>query len=274
MVHYSEMKKFLISAASLGTVFLPLSAQDKTTAVWIPETATLEKNTPLRTVIRMEIEEGWHTYWKNPGMGGLPLNLEARLPEGWRVGEIQYPAPIRFKTGELPGFGYEGVASFAVTLQPPEGAKGKFPPIAAELSWLVCDDSACVPGSAELKLATAPRKALVAAAYDALPKPVPGASLRIGASAKGDRFLSLRLTLPENSGIDPSGLEVFPATPEVIDAGAGIRFEADPETPRAWTAQAEKSEYLSGAPERVSIVLKSASGAAYEISSDTVENLP
>ena len=38
---------------------------------------------------------GWHTYWKFPGDAGIPTELKWKLPPGWKVGEIQWPIPLK-----------------------------------------------------------------------------------------------------------------------------------------------------------------------------------
>ena len=38
--------------------------------------------------------EGWHTYWRNPGDNGLPVEIDWDLPSGVEIGEIVWPVPI------------------------------------------------------------------------------------------------------------------------------------------------------------------------------------
>lgn len=215
-------------------------------------------------MIKMRIEEGWHTYWKNPGEAGLALSIETKMPEGWTLGEIQFPVPKRFMTGELSGFGYEGEVAFPVTITPPADFEGKIPSLTATSKWLTCSDEKCVPGEAAMTLSSSADKAAVNAAYESLPHPIPGAKLAI---LSAEEFLQLTLTLPADSEIDPSKFDVLPATPDVIAPAAKPSFKANPTTPRTWIATAPKSEYLSSTPETVSILLKDADGTSYEISS-------
>ena len=41
---------------------------------------------------------GWHTYWKYSGDAGFPLEMKWNLPPGWKVGEIQWPIPLKIRT--------------------------------------------------------------------------------------------------------------------------------------------------------------------------------
>lgn len=228
------------------------SAENKATAEWLAHPADLEKGETIRTIIRMEVDEGWHTYWVNPGEGGMPPKLGATLPEGWQISEIQYPAPKRFFTGELPGFGYEGKVDFPVTITPVENAH-QTPRITATLSWLTCDDGSCVPGDAELSLTASKDPAVIENAYSALAKPIPDASLKLESVGEN---LKLSLTIPSIEIFDPKTItNVFPKTPDTVDTAAPIDFKEDSKTPGTWTATVPKSEYLSGEPEAMTLVI-------------------
>ncbi len=143
------------------------------TATWLSTKEPSASDEAIHTVIRMVVDDGWHTYWENPGEGGMPVSIEAELPEGWSIGEIQHPVPKRFMTGELPGFGYEGEILFPLILTPPENFEGEIPDFSATLSWLTCNDETCVPGKAALKLSKTASDRLIESAFDALPRPLP-----------------------------------------------------------------------------------------------------
>lgn len=214
----------------------------------------------------MKVSDGWHTYWKNPGEGGIPISIEAKLSEGWTLGEIQYPAPKRFTTGQLPSIGYEGEIIFPITIYPPKGADGdgKLPEIKATLSWLTCNESSCVPGEAELTLNTTGDASAIQKAYDATPKPLEGAKLQFVADKNQ---VTLTLTLPEKSKIDPSTYDVFPVTPEAISAAAELRFKASDGKPNTWVATGKSSEYLDVNIQSLSIELFKSGESAWSISS-------
>ncbi len=240
-------------------------AENMATAEWIPETAKITPGQPFRTVIRMEIDKGWHTYWENPGEGGLPLSVKAELPEGWTLGEVQFPAPIAFTTGSLHGYGYEGEVHFPLTITPPTGSDATELPagIVPIISWLTCNDQSCVPGKAEPTL-SAPQPELVAKAYAALPEEIPAATL---SSAITGESITLTLTLPADSKLDPTTCTVFPVTRNILAPSAKPTFEKDSNKPNTWTATAPISEYLDGNPDTPSIVLVDTDGKAWSISS-------
>ena len=238
--------------------------QQPSTATWIPSESSIRGGESLRTVIKMNVNDGWHTYWTNPGEVGIPLALKAELPEGWSIGEIQYPAPKRFMTGELASYGYEGEIIFPVTITPPAGTEGKIPPLRTTLSWLTCNEKTCIPGKAQLKLSSSANPKLVATAYETLPLPLPDAKLTI---ISADEFIQMTLTLAADSDIHPSDYEIFPVTPNIIDPAAKPRFEPNPTTPHAWISTAPKSEYFTDNLEGLTLVLKGKNGTFYQVSS-------
>ncbi len=242
-----------------------MNAQNQATAKWIPENAKIVPGQPFRTVIELTVDEGWHTYWENPGEGGLPIKATAELPEGWTLGSIEFPAPEAFMTGPLHGYGYAGKILFPLTITPPEGLDAmEFPQgIVLKITWLTCSEEKCVPGKAEATL-SAPDAELVAKAYDRLPQEIPGVSLAFDAS--GDS-VKLSLTLPSGSTLDPSSWKVFPVNRNVIDPSAKLAFSKSQEKPQTWTAAAPKSEYFDAVPDSIRLVFVDSDGKAWFITS-------
>lgn len=249
------MKLSMLLAAGLPMI-APLSAAVKSghaAADLVAGVSSYEAGKTFQVAIRLTVDPGWHTYWVNPGIGGMPVKAAWTLPEGWKAGELQQPVPKRFMTGELPGFGYEGEAVFLVDLTPPAGATGEVE-CKVKLAWLTCDDSACVPGDAELSVKLAagageagPEASIVAAAAGKIPRPAESDWMLDVDEEKGDVVLGL------NAGAsDLTGISVFPATPDVVDPAAKIDFTRGE---NGWTARTKKSEYLDGAIARLDLVL-------------------
>lgn len=237
--------------------------QGHATATWVPEKGEIEAGSPVRTVIRMVVEKDWHTYWENPGEVGIPISLKADLPEGWTMGKILNPVPHRITSSDLTSFCFEGEVLLPLTLTPPSGFAGKLPALQGTLSWLACNDEGCIPGEAELSIASAPEPETVSKGYDALPKPIPGAKL--GVNVSGENVV-ITLTLPEGSEIDPAAFEILPATRNIIAPAAEPRFTKNLNSPGTWTATAPKNEYLEGHPTELTVVLAGKAGAAWSVS--------
>ncbi len=105
-------------------------------------------NEPFWVVAHVQLEEGWHTYGQDPGDAGFPLEVKWHLPEGFAVAPSKWPAPIQFSTDGLVSFGYADELLLLFQITPPENLEHIHPKLEAELSWLACSDSQCVPGKA------------------------------------------------------------------------------------------------------------------------------
>lgn len=100
--------------------------------------------------VLLEPEPGWHVYWRNPGEAGLATEVAFDLPDGFEVGELQWPAPVFFEQpGGLTGYGYEAPVVLAAEVTAPERVSAENP-VSVTASWLACKD-VCVLGAAELK---------------------------------------------------------------------------------------------------------------------------
>ena len=106
---------------------------------------------PAAVGLRLRMAEHWHTYWKNPGDSGLPTRIEWVLPDGWKAGEIQWPAPETVYVEPLMSYGYEGEVWLLSELSAPASLAGGDVTIGAKIDWLECKE-ACLPGKAQLEL--------------------------------------------------------------------------------------------------------------------------
>jgi len=117
------------------------------------EKQSIQGGHPFWVALQLNLEEGWHVYWKNPGDVGIPLSVEWTLPDGFEVGALQWPFPEKFATADLVGFGYKGEVILLSQMTPPD----QLDPdaqyhIEAKVKWLVCSSSTCQPGSATATL--------------------------------------------------------------------------------------------------------------------------
>src|SRR5258707_13466559 len=100
----------------------------------------------------LDIRDGWHTYWRNPGDSGEPTKLAWQLPPGFTAGDIVWTTPHRFEIAPLVNYGYAKHAVHLVQITAPKDLKAGTPvSLAAKASWLVCSD-VCIPEGADLQL--------------------------------------------------------------------------------------------------------------------------
>jgi thiol:disulfide interchange protein/DsbC/DsbD-like thiol-disulfide interchange protein len=130
----------------------PLAAPQQVQASLHSSRAAVAPGETFTVVLREAINEGWHTYWRNPGDSGEATSLMWTLPPGWSAGEIQWPAPEGIPFAMLVNYGYEGEVLFPVEITVPRSAlTGTTVTLSAEAYWLVCSD-VCIPESATLTL--------------------------------------------------------------------------------------------------------------------------
>src|ERR1700689_493227 len=102
--------------------------------------------------LELNIRDGWHTYWRNPGDSGEPTKLVWQLPPGFTAGDIVWTTPHRFEIAPLVNYGYAKHAVHLVQITAPKDLKAGTPvSLAAKASWLVCSD-VCIPEDANLQL--------------------------------------------------------------------------------------------------------------------------
>lgn len=102
--------------------------------------------------VRMNLREGWHVYWRNPGDSGMPLMLEWAVSGGVEVGEIQWPYPEWIDVAGLTSYGYHGEKLFMMeALIPEDLSDGDEITFLAEADWLICE-KICIPEYADIEL--------------------------------------------------------------------------------------------------------------------------
>lgn len=125
---------------------------DLVNASLVADTAAIEPGKPLRVGLRLVMEPGWHTYWKDPGDSGLATTIAWKLPKGFSAGDIGWPAPLQvIEPGDIKANAYVGETLLTTVITPPKKIAGKQVTIKARVDWLVCE-KICLPGGAEVEL--------------------------------------------------------------------------------------------------------------------------
>ena len=102
--------------------------------------------------LRIKPNEGWHTYWKSPGIVGVPTKIDWILPKGLKVGEILWPQPQTVKMGPYDAYGYDKEVFLIIPLSSsPNLQPGTDLLVKARVSWMCCS-KVCQPGFADLNL--------------------------------------------------------------------------------------------------------------------------
>src|SRR5437764_10207809 len=118
----------------------------------LADTNAVVPGKPFTVGLLLRMAPGWHTYWKFPGDVGLPSELKWKSPEGWKIGEIQWPIPLKTTDpGDIQTYGYQDEVLLMQEITPPASINDSTVKMAADATWLVCE-KICIPGNARLQL--------------------------------------------------------------------------------------------------------------------------
>jgi len=99
--------------------------------------------------VRLQMQDGWHTYWENPGDSGSPFEANWSTDEGVIIENVQWPTPITIPYPPLMTYGYEGDIVFP--FQVFRSQETELKTISVDFNFLICADI-CIPESASLSL--------------------------------------------------------------------------------------------------------------------------
>lgn len=140
------------ASAAVHALSGPTVASDNVKARLISEVGAIAPGQSVWVALELDIRDGWHTYWRNPGDSGQATKLTWTLPAGVTAGEILWTTPHRFEIAPLVNYGYAKHAMHLVQITAAPDLKAGAPLVlAAKASWLVCAD-VCIPESADLQL--------------------------------------------------------------------------------------------------------------------------
>src|SRR5437867_3889433 len=150
----------------------------------LADTNAVVPGKPFTVGLLLRMAPAWHTYWKFSGDAGLPSEVKWKLPAGWKIGEIQWPIPLKtIDPGDIQTYGYENEVLLMQEITPPTKQDSSSAKLSADASWLVCE-RICIPGGATLQLelpastASQPANTELFARYRRLlPQNLPGANV-------------------------------------------------------------------------------------------------
>ena len=135
---------FVIRHSSFGQTGLQIQL--------VSEQGAIVPGKPFTVGLYLQHDRGWHTYWRFPGIVGVPTQLKWNLPKGWKAGELVYPEPERTLMFKIKAQGFDRDVMLRTELTPPANVKiGDQITLAGTASWMCCGNS-CHPGSMELSL--------------------------------------------------------------------------------------------------------------------------
>ena len=141
--------------------------------------------------IRMDMQKNWHTYWKNPGDSGGPINVNWSHNDNISISELYWPTPSLIPYEPLMTYGYKNFVIFPFEII---NSNNKNSFIEASIDFLICDD-VCVPEKAFIKTNLQDIKT-DSSLHDWFLK-VPAQTLPVKASLEKD-FINIRFSSPFN----------------------------------------------------------------------------
>jgi DsbC/DsbD-like thiol-disulfide interchange protein len=266
---------FVTAAAFLSSV--PASAQrSHLTVELLQEQRSIQPGGSVTIGFRFRMEKGWHIYWQNPGDSGQTPSIDWSLPDGYTVGDIQWPVPRKITLSSVGDYGYTNEVLLMVPLHAPADAKpGQMARISAKVRWLVCQEI-CIPGSTPSPLhlripvnRKPPKNSKFAyyfqAARQRLPAEWPG-DWKAGASVGSKDF---RLSVDTGSPLSKAATVLFfPLHPAQVDnvAPQALRLSGS-----SFQLSLRKSDQLTQLPKTLEGVLEvkdKKSDKAYALSVD------
>ena len=165
------------------------AAKPATTAKLLLSHSEAKPGTTVTTGLELTMDDGWHTYWINPGEAGIATSVEWTLPKGVSAGPIQWPTPDKFTALGSTGYGYHGKTILLVPLTITSDAAPGQATISGKVSWLECK-VLCVPRdqsvSATLTIAGSDALSVDAAKLDAVRETLPKTDAELTVKAVWD----------------------------------------------------------------------------------------
>jgi len=208
-----------LASQSPGQVY---QGKELVKAELLADTSAIVPGKPFTVGLLLRMAPHWHTYWAFSGDAGLPTELKWKLPSGWKVGEIQWPIPLKtIDPGDIETYGYENEVLLMQEITPPQKLDDSTVKLSAQANWLVCE-KICIPGSAtpqvELPVSTTSQLAnteLFARYRHLLPQNWPG--LNVASTNWSSVGRDLRLKITSESLAKYPALDFFPLPgPDIV----------------------------------------------------------
>ena len=118
----------------------------------VSEPSAIIPGKPFTVGLWLDHDRGAHTYWRFPGIVGVPTQLQWNLPKGWKAGALIYPEPERTLMFQIKAQGFDRDVMLRTEITPPANLQvGQQVTLTGKASWMCCSNS-CHPGSMALSL--------------------------------------------------------------------------------------------------------------------------
>lgn len=237
---------FAAAMMSAPSVFAGTSAWHETTGgkLRLMTQSAADARGVLRGVLEIRLDEGWKTYWKEPGETGVAPQVSLGDAKAGGTVDLHFPAPERFDDGVSQWAGYQGHVRLPVEFS---GLDDLSSSLTLDVFLGVCE-TICVPVQASLEVKPSEDsgpigEAQVDAAFAALPGEA-RAGFEVAHATTSDTVLTIGVEMPDGgsmpeiflAGRDGLMLSVpeFEAsdtggtfTAQIVHRGKGAMVQAD-----------------------------------------------
>jgi thiol:disulfide interchange protein DsbD len=204
--------------ALLAAAFSPALADEATVGVdltLIADVTALAPGEPFTVALKIHHHDGFHTYWKNPGIVGVPFALTWRLPDGFTAGPLEWPAPRKVDMAGHPAHGYERDTLLLTRITPPATLSAPRVKLLATASWMACAKG-CYPETKTLSLelpvagkaVPSPAAAAIARTRAELPRPLEHWNVALESAADAAE-IRVKFTPADAAARDPGPVYFF-----------------------------------------------------------------
>ena len=256
----------LVGGVSTGQAQAPApdTPSPHSEATLVSEQASIVPGEPFTVALRLEMEDGWHSYWKNPGASGEATSIDWALPDGYEAGELQWPYPHKIQFGSLVSYGYSDEVFLLTQITPPESlTPGTTVTLSGRANWLICEEI-CLPAHSDIELSLpvtegTPEPTRWAEAFGAAraKHPTPVAEWSVGAG-RSDGTYQLLLNASGDRRPDLEGAHFYSTEKSVVDPGAPQPVTQSGGT---YALSLTPSEYAEEPADRLTGVLVAPEGA-------------
>ncbi|HEY6228632.1 MAG TPA: protein-disulfide reductase DsbD domain-containing protein [Verrucomicrobiae bacterium] len=265
----------------LLALFVPVAwaqPESHTKATLLLSDSVAKPGSTITAALHLKMDEGWHTYWKNPGDSGKATKINWELPPGITAGEIQWPTPEKTVLDSLVGYVFHNEAALIIPLSIAANAQPGPAVIKGKVSWIECKTECIMAGGrveATLTIGAESKPSPDADKIKQWQEKIPKPSQDVVLTAQWDGPPTLKerpivFSINKSSGawdffndpiedIDLSGkTDVLPATDGKIHFR---KVATNNGTPMTWPKQLTGLALISGDEKSASVVTVSISGA-------------
>ena len=138
---------FLFLSLLLGTFNYAQTAEDLVQVSILAEAEKIGREDNFWLLLEVDVKPEWHIYWKTAGETGYPTTIKWNLPQGVKLGNVLFPAPLLYEYNEMVSYILKDkvylLCEFSL-LSNFEFPNNKIS-ISGQFSSLVCSLENCIP---------------------------------------------------------------------------------------------------------------------------------